>query len=108
MFKYILYKQKDGVAMESLLGPTMANVFLFYKFKLLEQYPNEFKPFFLQKICWWQFLLFESAEHFSKVHADLDIFHPSMTFSSEQERKGKLSFLEREVSQQQGKFVTTV
>ena len=31
-----------------------------------------------------------------------------MTFSFEQERKGKLSFLEREVSQQQGKFVTTV
>ena len=49
MFKYILYKQKDGVAMESLLGPTMANVFLFYKFKLLEQYPNEFKPFFYKR-----------------------------------------------------------
>ena len=28
MFNYILYKQKDSVAMGSLLGPTMANVFL--------------------------------------------------------------------------------
>ena len=35
--------------MESLLGPTMANVFLFYKLKLLEQYPNEFNPFFFTK-----------------------------------------------------------
>ena len=30
MFNDILYKQKDGVAMESPLGPTMANAFLFF------------------------------------------------------------------------------
>ena len=52
MFNDILYKQKDGVAMGSPLGPTMANVFLwFYVMKWLEQCPNEFKPVFLQKIC---------------------------------------------------------
>ena len=34
MFNDILYKQKDGAAMRSLLGPTMANVFLpFYEMK---------------------------------------------------------------------------
>ena len=34
MFNDILYKQKDGVAMGSPLGPTMANVFLlFYEMK---------------------------------------------------------------------------
>ena len=34
MFNNILYKQKDGVAMGSPLGPTMANVFLsFYEMK---------------------------------------------------------------------------
>ena len=32
IFNDVLYKQKDGVAMESPLGPTMANVFLsFYE-----------------------------------------------------------------------------
>ena len=37
MFHDILYKQKDGVAMGSPLGPTMANVFLsFYEMKWLE------------------------------------------------------------------------
>ena len=41
----ILYKQKDGVAMGSPLGSTVANVFLsFYEMKWLEQCPNEFKP----------------------------------------------------------------
>ena len=50
MFNDILYKQKDGVAMGSPLGPTMANVFLlFYEMKWLEQCPNEFKPFFYRR-----------------------------------------------------------
>ena len=30
MFNDILYKQKDGVVMESPLGPTMANAFLYF------------------------------------------------------------------------------
>ena len=34
IFNDVLYKQKDGVAMGSPLGPTMANVFLsFYEIK---------------------------------------------------------------------------
>ena len=34
IFNDVLYKQKDGVAMASPLGPTMANVFLsFYEIK---------------------------------------------------------------------------
>ena len=34
IFNDVLYKKKDGVAMESPLGPTMANIFLsFYEIK---------------------------------------------------------------------------
>ena len=48
---YILYKQKDSVAMGSPLGSTLANVFLqFYVMKWLEQCPNEFKPAFYRRI----------------------------------------------------------
>ena len=36
IFNDVLYKQKDGVAMGSTVGPTMANVFLsFYEVKCL-------------------------------------------------------------------------
>ena len=31
--------------------------------------------------------------------------HPNMTFSFEQEKNGKLSFLDVEISRQQGKFI---
>ena len=45
----ILYKQKDGMAMGSPLGPTPANVFLsFYEVKLIEECPKEFKPVFTE------------------------------------------------------------
>ena len=109
MFNDILYKQKNGVAMGSPLGPTMANVFLsFYEIKWLEQCPNEFKLVFYRRYVDDIFVLFESAEHLSKFHAYLNTSHPNTSFSFEQEINDKLSFLDVEVSCQQGKFVTSV
>ena len=109
MFNNILYKQKDGVAMRSPLGPTMANVFLsFYEMKWLEQCPNEFRSVFYRRYVDDIFVLFESAKHLSKFHTYLNTCHPNMSFSFEQELNEKLSFLDAEVSRQQGKFVTSV
>ena len=49
IFNGILWKQKDGVAMDSSLGPTLANAFLcFYERKWLEKCPPEFKPVFIE------------------------------------------------------------
>ena len=57
IFNDVLYKQKDGVAMGSPLGPTMANVFLsFYEIKWLEQCPKEFKPVFFTEDMLMTFL----------------------------------------------------
>ena len=45
IFNELLYKQIDGVAMGSPLGPTLANAFLcFYEKKRLEHCPEEFNP----------------------------------------------------------------
>ena len=90
MFNNILYKQKDGVAMGSPLGPTMANVFLsFHEMKWLEQCPNKFKPVFYRRYVDYIFVLFESAEHLSKFHAYLSTCYPNMSFSFEQEINDK-------------------
>ena len=52
IFNSVIYKQKDNVAMELPLGPSIANVFLsFYEVRWLEQCPYEFKLVFLQRIC---------------------------------------------------------
>ena len=76
--------------------------------KWLEQCPNEFKLVFYRRYVNVVFVLFESAEHLSKGHAYLNTCLPNTSFSFEQEINGKLSFLDVEVSRQQGKFSTTV
>ena len=53
-------------------------------------------------------VIFELAKHLSKFDAYLNTCHPNMSFPFEQEINDKLSFLDVEVSRQQGKFVTTV
>ena len=50
IFKKLLYKQIDGVAMGSPLGPTFANASLcFYEKKWLEQCLEERKPVSYEK-----------------------------------------------------------
>ena len=94
LFNDVLYKQKDGVAMGSPLGPTMANFFLsFYEMIWLEQCPNEFKPVFYRRYVDDIFVLFKSAEHLSKFRDYFNTCHQNMSFSFEQEKDGKLSFL---------------
>jgi len=109
IFNEFLYKQIDGVAMGSPLGPTLANAFLcFYEKKWLDQCPNEFKPVFYRRYVDDIFLLFKSQEHLIKFRDYFNKCHPNMKFSFEQEKNGKLSFLDVEVSREENKFVTSV
>ena len=70
--------------------------------------PKEFKPVFYRRYVDDIFVLFESTEHLSKFYNYFNTCHPNMSFSFEQEKNGKLSFLDIEVSREKGKFVTTV
>ena len=54
------------------------------------------------------FVLFKSAEHLSKFRDYFNTCHQNMSFSFEQEKDGKLFFLDVEVSRQEDHFVTTV
>ena len=53
------------------------------------------------------FVLFKSAEHLPNFCDYFNTCHQNMSLSFEQEKDGKLSFLEVEVSRQEGHFVTT-
>ena len=109
IFNEILYKQIDGVAMGSPLGPTLANAFLcFYEKKWLEQCPDKFKPVYYRRYVDDIFVLFKSRDHLIKFRDYLNKCHPNMKFSFEEEKNGKLSFLDVEVSRGGNKFATTV
>ena len=67
LFDQELYKQHDGVAMGSPLGPTLANVFLCYHENIwLQNCPSEFKTIIYRRYVDDTFLLFPSKHHIEK------------------------------------------
>ena len=86
--KRILYKQKDGVAMGSSLGPTLANAILFcYERKWLEKCHLEFKPVFYRRHVYNVFVLLKSTDHLKKLCNYFNTCHPNMLFSFEKDKK---------------------
>ena len=109
IFNGLLYKQIDGVAMGSPLGPFLANAFLsYYEKNWLNNCPHRFKPVFYRRYVDDIFLLFKSNDHLKYFQDFLNSYHINMSFSMETEKENKLSFLDVEVIREQGKFTTTV
>ena len=64
IFNEQLYKQFDGVAMGSPLGPTLANAFLVHFEKnWLQNCPSNFKPHYYRRYVGGIFVLFTSPKH---------------------------------------------
>ena len=109
IFNGLLYKQIDGVAMGSPLGPSLANAFLsYYEKNWLNNCPQGFKPIFYRRYVDDIFLLFKSNDHLKYFQDFLNSCHINMSFSMETEKENKLSFLDVEVIREQGKFTTIV
>ena len=101
------YKQCDGVAMGSPLGPTLANLFMFHFEKIwLEHCPTQFKPVVYRRYVDDTFLLFCSTDHVKKLKKYLNKEHQNIAFTSEMEQNGSLSFLDVKISRANNKFVT--
>ena len=108
IFNGLLYKQTDGVAMGSPLGPSLANAFLSYHEKnWLNSCPQGFKPVFYRRYVEDIFVLFKSNDHLKYFQEFLNSCHINMSFSMQTERQNKFSFLDIEVIREQGKFSTT-
>ena len=76
LFDQQFYKQHDGVAMGSPLGPTLANVFLCYHEKSwLQNCPSEFKPVIYKRYVDDTFLLFRWEHHIEKFRNYLNCQH---------------------------------
>ena len=82
--------------------------FVFYEKKWLEQCPEEFKPVYYRRYVDDIFVLFRSQDHLIKFRDYFNKCHPNMNFTFEQEKNGKLSFLDVEVSRDGNTFVTSV
>ena len=103
------YKQKDGVAMGSPLGPALANAFLAHHETVwLEECPLSFAPIFFARYVDDIFVLMRSSEHVTKLAEYLSSKHPNIRFTFELENDNTLPFLDVNVYRDAGKFSSSV
>ncbi|CAH8429348.1 unnamed protein product [Dicrocoelium dendriticum] len=85
------YKQIDGVAMGSPLGPVLADIFLGMIERKAAACISEAK---LYKRYVDDILVFTNGEHFDRLSALLNSIHPNLSVSQEKEKENRLPFLD--------------
>ncbi len=109
IFNNAYYKQNDGIAMGSPLGPFFANVFLdFHERSWLSNCPQEFKPLFYRRYIDDCFVVFRSETHIPLFLNYLNSQHPNISFTSETETDGKLPFLDILIERSSDGFSTSI
>jgi len=109
LFNGKYYKQIDGVAMGSPLGPTLANIFLGYKeTEWLSNCPSELKPSYYRRYVDDIFLLFDNDDVIVKFQEYMNLQHANIHFTSEVEENDSIPFLDVFVTRIADTFVTSV
>ena len=108
-FNGCYYRQKDGVAMGSPLGPALANAFLCHHEQYwLENCPLAFAPVFYARYVDDIFVLLRSREHVTRLADYLSSQHHNINFTFEIEENDCLPFLDVRVYRDANKFTTSV
>ena len=101
-----MYKQIDGVALGSPLGPALANIFVGYQEEKL--FIDNNQPLFYFRYVDDTFAMFEDEFNCNRFLKQLNSLHQSLTFTHEKEVNGKLPFLDVLVKKSNTKFLTSV
>ena len=109
IFDFLLYRQIDGVAMGSPLGPTLANAFLcHYEKEWLDNCPSHFKPIVYRRYVGDIFVLFSSKEHLQPFVDYMNKQHRCIKLTSETEQNNTFSFLDINITHQNNQLKTSV
>ena len=105
-FNNKIYKQIDGVAMGSPLGPALANIFVGYQEEKL--FIDNNQPLIYFRYVDDTFAMFEDELNCNLFLKQLNSLHQSLNFTHEKEVNGKLPFLVVLVEKSNKKFLTSV
>ena len=105
-FNNKIYKQIDGVAMGSLLGPALANIFVGYQEEKL--FIDNNQPLIYFRYVDDTFAMFEDELNCNRFLKQLNSLHQSLNFTHQKEVNGKLPFLDVLVEKSNTKFLTSV
>ena len=109
LFNGSAYKQVDGMAMGSPLGPTFANIFMCtFEEQLLENCPISFYPLFYRRYVDDTFALFRTQEAANSFKELANAKHPNIKFTIEHEQNHKLAFLDILVFREDDHFNTAI
>ena len=105
-FDNVMYKQTDGVAMGSLLGPALANIFAgYYENKLFASVTK-----LLLCTCYIDdtFAIFRSGAKAEKFFTALNSLHSALKFTMEKEANQTLPFLDVKIKKYNGQFLISI
>lgn len=103
----IIYRQVDGVAMGSPLGPVLANIFMVHLEETIVPTLNVTMP------LWFRYVddtfTFINENEIENVRNILNSFHPDIKFTCEIEANKSISFLDvKLIRKEDGSFITEV
>ena len=103
------YRQRDGVAMGSPLGPALANAFLcHHEVSWLDNCPLSYAPVFYARYVDDVFVLLRSADHVQLLASYLSAQHTNINFTFEVEENDTLPFLDVKVFRDADRFTTSI
>ena len=109
IFNEKLYKQQDGVAMGSPLGPDYAESFLSYHERIwIAECPDDIKPIKYRRYVDDIFVLCRDLDHHRRFMEYMNSRHENISFTEELEQNDTLSFLDISVRRTPDGFTTNL
>ena len=90
------------------LQPNANASLVYYEKNWLKLCPLEYRPLYYRRYVNDIFVLFNSTEHFKRFRSYLNSCHLNMSFTIENEKDNRMSFLNVNIIREQGKFTTSV